>query len=174
MTVSRTSKSLIVILFLVVVLLPLSVVWAIPPVKTVYEHDVPAELIVDCGTFEILASSHYKETTTTYYDNEGNVKVVRAHWAITDGVLYSPQYPGIELPEGPDHVNWTIDPVTGNQRIAGMALHFNVPGYGIVALDAGTALLTETWEVIWERGPHMYFEGQMDVVCTFFEEYQAD
>lgn len=173
MTSSRISKSLIAAMLFVLVVVPLSTVFAVPPIRTEEEFHFPDELIHTCDGFDILAASDYKITRMEFFDRNGDLKVVREHWAVTNGVLYNSLHPEIALPEGPDHVTWTIDPVTGHQRIAGMALHLTVPGHGVVAIDAGTALLTSEWGVLWERGPHMFFEGQMDPVCAYFE-YDGD
>lgn len=168
MLASRKTKVLFVTLILMFILLPLGTVWAFRPDKTVTEFPFIGEPIAECDDFSILADSDYRVTSTRYYDKDGNVTVIREHWAITNGRLYNSEHPDIWLPEGPDHVTFTIDPDTGIQKIAGLALHLNLPGHGIIALDAGTALLNPDWSVIWERGPHMFFEGQMAPVCDYF------
>ena len=76
-------------------------------------------------------------TSTQYFDRDGNLRVTQEHWAITDGLLYNSVHPEIALPEGPDHVLWKIDPDTGVLDLSGLALHLTVPGYGVVAIDAG-------------------------------------
>lgn len=108
----------------------------------------PTITAAECG----LGHSNYKITSTEYYDRDGNVEVIREHWAITNGRLYKSGAPDIWLSEGPDHVLFVIDPVTGISALSGLALHVNIPGYGLVAIDAGRAILNPDWSVIWERG----------------------
>jgi len=167
MTASRVTKLLFVILIVMIVILPMGTVLAIPPAHSVDEFFLEGEVIADCGDFNILADSNYKITSTDYYDKDGNLTVIREHWSITNGHLYNSAHPEISLPEGPDIIMFTIDPETGISAVSGLGLHLNVPGYGIVALDAGRAILNPDFSVIWARGPHMFFEGELEPLCEF-------
>ncbi len=163
----RATRLLFVTLIIMIVMLPLGSALAVQPSKIVEEFFLAGELIAECDDFQALVDSDYKLTTTEYYDKDGNVKRIQIHYDIRNGQLYNSNHPDIKYPEGPDHALFVVDPVTGIIHESGLAFHFNVPGYGVVAIDAGRAILNPDWSVIWERGQHDYFTGDLDALCSF-------
>ena len=166
MFTSRPSKLLYALLIIMIILVPLSAVLAIPPTTTVEEFHLVEEVLADCGDFLVFADTDYKVTTKEFFDNDGNLKEIRVYYSLTNGLVYNSEYPEMYLPEGPDHAMFRIDPGTGIIDESGLALHLNIPGHGIIAIDAGKAILNPDWSIIWERGPHMFFEQELNDLCS--------
>ena len=57
----------------------------------------------------------------------------------------------------------------GMLKIAGTLYNIQVPGEGVVLLDAGVVVFdTETGEVTREAGPHMQLHGDVSRLCSYF------
>jgi hypothetical protein len=57
----------------------------------------------------------------------------------------------------------------GTLKIAGTLYNVQVPGEGVVLLDAGVVIFnTETGELVREAGPHMQFHGDVSGLCSYF------
>ena len=63
--------------------------------------------------------------------------------------------------------NWleTIDPTKDVGVIRGLVFHLNVPGHGIVLIDAGY-IAFQGDEVVRVAGPHQVFEGEFEALCA--------
>jgi hypothetical protein len=122
--------------FALLVAVPVS---AAPPVIVTgtFEVDYPVELDPwPCPGIEIWDHEVGTYRLTSYFDNEGNLLRIQAHYLGVDN-FYNPANPDIVLS---GHFSGTgeIDPNTEElMLIRGAPYHITVPGYGTVLVRAG-------------------------------------
>ncbi len=172
MKASRIAKLLIFNMLVLLTLYPIGSAMAVRPDTTTSEYDVSGEWIAFCDGFEVLANSHQKYVETIYYDKNGEIKNIQVHLSVTDGIVYNSEDPSRWIPEGPDHIRYTIDPVSGLLTQTGLALHVTVPGYGIIGINAGRIILIPEgdiwdWEVVWDKGQNDFLTGDLDALCSY-------
>ena len=138
------------LLALVLTLLVAVPAFAAPPIiesgEYDYHHMSPAFQV--CPGIEVWDHEVGTFHQTTYFDNQGNVRSVKAHFAGIDH-FYNPENPGVVL-SGRYSGSVDIDLATGdfiNGR--GAPVHIVVPGYGTVLIRAG----------FWSRYPQVQVAG---------------
>ncbi len=97
-----------------------------------------------CPGFEVWDHEILTIRITTFFDNDGNVKVIKTH--VTDGVdnFYNPERPDFLL-SGRFGGNAEIDLQTGNWvNVSGVTANVTVPGYGRVFKFTGHWLVYPT------------------------------
>ncbi len=62
--------------------------------------------------------------------------------------------------------NQFVDGTT--QTIVGAVVTINVPGQGVLVLDAGRLVLGAGGVVLFEAGPHEQFSGDLAALCAYF------
>ena len=163
----RIAKWFILIMVVVLSFCAVGVAMADPPVTTTNEFELQDEWIGECDDFTILAAGDHKITERLYYDQGGELTKMQYHYSISNGIVYNSEDPSRYLPEGPDHIRYTVDPESGNLTVSGLALHVTVPGYGRIALNAGRFVLDPDWTILWGAGQDDFYAGELDTLCAY-------
>jgi len=164
---SRIAKWFIYTVLVVLSLYLVGVAMAVPPVTTTDEFVLHGEWIGECDGFTILAYGEHKSIQKLYFDQDSELTKIQVHYSIINGKVYNSEYPSRYLPEGPDHFRFVVDPDSGNLTQSGLALHVQVPGYGVIALNAGRIILDPDWNILWEAGQNDFFTGELDELCAY-------
>ena len=164
---SRIAKWFICTMLVALFLLPVGVAMADPPDTTTDEFVLEDEWIGECDGFTILAAGDHKITERLYYDQDGELTKMQYHYSISNGIVYNSEDPSRYLPEGPDHFRYVIDPDSGNLTQSGLALHVQVPGYGVIGINAGRIILDPDWNILWQAGQNDFFTGELDALCAY-------
>ena len=62
------------------------------------------------------------------------------------------------------------NPASGVSKFSGTLINIQVPGYGTVLADRGTITIdfsTDPWTVLFEAGPHPFFDGGYGPLCAY-------
>ena len=110
-----------------------------------------------CEGFDIIVNFEVTAMITEFYDQNGDLVRVRGSFRGT-GELVNTVTGKTETGSSPSVFFDNFR--TETTSIVGLGLHNNVPGQGIVALDAGRIVIDwATDEVIFEAGPHPDFDA---------------
>lgn len=158
-----------VVVLLILLLAPLSAALANPPESWYWEGSGTDPGLVDCGDFVIDGEWSAWERVRSFSDNDGNVVRVKSHYHFL-GKLTN-RVTGLTIrDEG--YTNVTIDVDANTTRSSGIVWNLNVPGQGVIALDAGTLVFDmDSWDILHEGGPHQVLHGLdvVEVLCTYLE-----
>ena len=155
-TMRRTGRSIIAIAAAVVSLAVAAPASAIPP-QTERFSQSGTSFWASCEGFDIIVNFEFTAMITEFYDQNGDLVRVRG-WFRGTGELVNTVTGKTETGSGPSMFFDNFR--TETTSLVGLQFHNNVPGQGIVALDAGRIVIDwATDEVIFEAGPHPGFEG---------------
>ena len=147
---------------------PFSVASADGPVVEGPIHEEGTIVLADCGAFQVLDVYEVNFTVRRFFDEEGNlVKIVEQVWG-TD--TFTNSVTGKAYPMD-FHNNVVVDFSTTPPRAANMGVVYRliVPGAGAVFLDVGRIVLDRQGNVYFQAGPHQFFDGDLDALCTVLE-----
>jgi hypothetical protein len=152
----RTGRSILAIAAAVASLVVAAPASAIAP-KTERFWESGTSSWASCEGFDIIVNFEFAAMITEFYDQNGDLVRVRG-WSRGTGELVNTVTGKTETGSGPSI--FFDDFRTETTSIVGLQFHNNVPGQGIVALDAGRIVIDwATDEVIFEAGPHPGFDG---------------
>jgi hypothetical protein len=141
---------------------------ATPPTSAT-ESASGAVVLEDLCPFDVISNFSSKVTVRTFYDQAGNA--VRIQTTNSFVATLSDANTGKAVS---DRDHWTtIDHLEGRFAIVGLLFHINIPGHGIVIIDAGKIVFdSETGEIAFEAGPHDFIGGNPDIeaVCGYLAE----
>jgi hypothetical protein len=159
----------VVTVLLMLLLVPFAVALANPPEGWYWEGSGTDPGLIDCGDFIIDGEWSAWERGKTFFDKDGNVVRENIHYHFL-GKLTN-RTTGLTIrDEG--YSNAKIDYVANTQTSSGVIWNLNVPGHGVIALDAGTVVFDmDTWEMLHEGGPHQVLHGLdvVDALCSYLE-----
>ena len=111
---------------------------------------------VSCEGFDIIVNYSVDIVERTFYDNTG--EPIRIQVQIQgEGQLVNTVTGASNTGSGPIMV--IVDLEAGTETTVGLVFHNNVPGEGIVALQAGRVTVDEDGNVLFSAGPQPGFEG---------------
>jgi hypothetical protein len=152
----RKVRTVVAIVVGVVSLAVASSASAIPP-KTERFSQSGTGFWTSCEGFDIIVNFEFTGMITEFYDQNGDLVRVRG-WFHGTGELVNTETGRTETGSSPSMFFDNFR--TETTSVVGLQFHNNVPGQGIVALDAGRIVIDwATDEVIFEAGPHPGFEG---------------
>src|SRR6266540_555577 len=140
---------------------------ATPPTTETF-HDEGSMIDTELCGFAINASFEVDDRITTFYDSAGDpIRVVERVTFL--GTLTNGDKSVV------DNDNWVVvhDLVGGTDIFLGTVFNINVPGEGIVVLDAGRVIFdAETGEILFEGGPHqaLHGEGDFEAICDYLAD----
>ena len=143
---------------------------AVPPLKitppTQQFFGYPA---ADCGTFDILVDFTYEFKIKVYFDNEGNwTKYVERIRVVGNSVWYNSVNPEISFLGGPGENETQVWYPDGRYVITGLSVKIQVPGSGLMILDAGRKIFDlATGEMVFQAGPSDFY-GDTTALCELF------
>ena len=156
------------VLVSLIALFPFSVASADGPVVEGPIHEEGTIVLADCGAFQVLDVYEVNFTVKRFFDEEGNlIKIVEQVWG-TD--TFTNSVTGKAYPMD-FHNNVVVDFSTTPPRAANMGIIYRliVPGAGAVFLDVGRIVLDRQGNVYFQAGPHQFFDGDLDALCTVLE-----
>lgn len=123
--------------------------FAAQPVTTTIQQQF--NNVFDCGTFQVLNSFTLTITRRTFFDEAGNLLRREAHGTglgtisnLATGVSYADRAT----------FNRLFDFQGGTVQEAGIQAHINVPGRGVVILEAGKYVFDlATGDILFKTGP---------------------
>jgi hypothetical protein len=125
-----------------------------PTVETF--HFEGTDPFVSCEGFDIIVNFSVDIVLRTFYDNTG--EPIRMQFQIQgEGELVNTVTGATNTGASPSMV--IVDLEAGTETTVGLVFHNNVPGEGIVALQAGRITVDETGNVLFSAGPQPGFEG---------------
>jgi hypothetical protein len=137
--------------------------WAVTPVK-IAGSTQGNDPIADCGTFEVWDEFTLNFRGAEHYDQDGNlVRVVEHVWGVDR--LYNHDT-GKSLPESSFSQGETVDLVAGQVRVGGIVFRVTVPGSGAVFLDVGRFIIDFDEGLVFLKGRHQFFEGDLEGLCA--------
>lgn len=147
---------------------------AVPPARETASFEITDFPVGSCGAFNILGNAEVTLRTTTFFDGGGNPTLVEVYVERRGNFVNSITGSAVT-----DFGTFTIflDFQRGTQAWIGVVFHVNVPGEGVVALDAGSIVVSldadvgtyfamaETIGVVFEGGPHELFNS-LEPLCA--------
>jgi hypothetical protein len=163
MSIRRISFLTLVLLALMAVAVPAA---AVSPTTETFEY-VDEFVDEESCDFPVEVSFVGGGTERTFYNEDGTVKKVIV--SLSDEGTFTNPETGASV--SGDNA-WTVvidfedgEPTT--ESYFGLVFHFNVPGGGIVLIDAGRVVFdVATGEVIVVSGPHQALEGDFSALCA--------
>jgi hypothetical protein len=142
-------------------LLPVSTAFAASPDTFTFHNE--GSFLIDCGSFQINEAYFQDGKVTDFFDNADNpiqelVKVDENRILTNLATGYTVNSPG--------HFSFTIDVQTGVAQERGLVDRINVPGKGVVVIDAGKIIVDMDGNLTFVAGPHQHFTGGDDVLCA--------
>ena len=156
------------VLALLMAFIPFAVASADGPVIVGPLHFEGTDVLVDCGSFQVLDVYEQTEIFRWFYDQDGNlVKIVGQNWG-TD--TFTNSVTGKAYPMS-FHNNILIDYTPAPRRLANVGVIYRlvVPGAGAVTLDVGRLVYQRGSGLIFEAGPHQIIAGDFDALCAAME-----
>jgi hypothetical protein len=128
---------------------------ATPPTVETF-HEEGTQPFVSCDGFDIVVNFSVDIVERTFYDNTG--EPIRIQIQVQgEGQLVNTVTRASNTGSGPIMV--IVDLEAGTETTVGLVFHNNVPGEGIVALQAGRVTVDEDGNVLFSAGPQPGFEG---------------
>jgi hypothetical protein len=125
-----------------------------PTVETF--HFEGTDPFVSCEGFDIIVNFKVDVVERTFYDNTGEPIRIQIQ-AQGEGELVNTVTGATNTGSGPTMD--IIDLEAGTDTTVGLVFHNNLPGEGIVALQAGRITVDEDGNVLFSAGPQPGFEG---------------
>jgi hypothetical protein len=153
------------ILVSLMALVPYSVAFADGPIIYPSSHYEGADVLAECGSFQVLDVYALNQSEFHWLDGQGNlVKIIIVSWG-TD--TFTNSETGKAYPMD-FHNNSIIDFTTSPRQnaIMGVVYRLVLPGEGAVFLDVGRVVFQRGSGVIFEAGRHQLFDGDFEALCA--------
>ena len=141
------------LLLTVMILLPfmsVSTVFAATPTNFTFHNEGSFE--IDCGSYTLNYYYIQDGRVTDFTDNAGNPTQELAQ--IDGNRILTNEATGYSV-QAPGHWTITADLQTGVVQEIGLVIHLNIPGKGIVALDAGKIIVDADGNFTFLAGPKL-------------------
>jgi hypothetical protein len=160
------------LLLVVLLALPLALAapaLAVPPTTEVVTIEDFSFVDTSLCGFEVTSTENGRFKVTTFFDEEGNpVQSILTNsnlrytsTAETNGKTLLTNYALVVITSFED----------GTRLELGLRNAYQVPGEGVVLLDAGRVIIDlATGDVVFEAGQHQFLEGDSDAFCSFFAD----
>ena len=148
-------------------LVPFSMASADGPVTTTW-HLEGTDVLADCGSFQVLDVYTQDETGKAWLDQDGNlVKFILQNSGID---TFTNSVTGTAYPMS-FHNTYTVDYTATPRRSAVMGVVYRlvVPGAGAVWLDVGRVVFERGAGIVFQAGPHQFFDGDETALCAAME-----
>jgi hypothetical protein len=156
-------RLLTVSLTAVLALLPLSVALASPPViQTFHDQGTQVVPVTPCG-FSVVLDFTEDDRVTTFFDQSGNPVKLQVHVQYYAKVINPAN--GKSVIEN-DSFTIIFNLLTGSAAYSGTEHNVNLPGAGIVLLDAGRVIFDANGNITFERGPKQFLNGDFQAFCS--------
>ncbi len=160
------------------VLLTTTPAFATKPVVTdTFEDTITDAVLATCGTgdaaFDIIENAVVTGIEKTFYDRDGTPVRSQLHFTYA-GTLTNVRT-GESFSDRPDPQLYVFDFADETLTVTGLIFSINVPGEGVVALDAGKIVFdaANDFEILFQSGPHHLitdgFEYDFEQVCAALE-----
>ena len=141
-------------------------VWASQPIRRTFQFTLDDEVLVNCGSFDVLEDSVTTIQQTIFFDQDGRAVRVQLH-SIFSGT-FSNSVTGASVADFPDSQTVVIDLVDGGFANHGLVFRITVPGEGNVLVNAGTVVFDAEGNIT-IHGPHTALEEGFGILCEVVE-----
>jgi hypothetical protein len=117
---------------------------------------------IKCGGFKINEYYLQDGRVTDFYEKDGTPLSELVH--VDQNRILTNLATGFTV-EAPGHFSFTVDLQTGAAQEFGLVDRINIPGQGVVVLDAGKITIDADGNMTFS-GPHQHFTGGDDVLCA--------
>jgi hypothetical protein len=132
------------------------------PETATFNFTVTDNLLQSCDGFDIIENAVIQIKETSFFDKDGNRVRITAHVKYTGTLTNSAT--GTSVTDGPDTIQVIVDVQDGTERWAGIAFSINLPGEGIIVLDAGNIIFHPDGSLT-VHGPHQVLAGD-NYLCS--------
>jgi hypothetical protein len=153
-----------VVLVSLLALVPLSTALADAPARVTL-HEEGTDVLVDCGSFEVLDVYSNDGVASLFYDKEGNLVKIIIEYTGTD--TFTNSVTGKAYPM--DFHNTSIIDFSTTPRsnaLTGVVYRLVVPGAGAVLLDVGRIVFQRGVGIVFQAGPHQLFDADFEALCA--------
>ena len=120
---------------------------------------------ISCGDFDFQDNWYGTVTATYYLNNDGSLNRYHYHGEFFDTLTNLSN--GNSITGRTDGYNFweNVEDTPGLWKHAGLLFHFNVPGKGVVNIDAGYMLMYNG-EITLVKGKHQFNTGDVTALCA--------
>lgn len=148
----------------VVFLMGVQAVRADEPIISEFQTQHVNLIIADCGGgFQIIENSTISFRRMVFFTHEGGLDRIQLHVEFEG--TFTNSVTGYTLTDAPDAFTLFVDLGSGELAFRGLITSIEVPGEGVVVLDAGNIVFGADGEVT-VHGPHEFSEGGVAVLCA--------
>ena len=122
--------------------------------------------IADCGSFSVLDTFELFSTVILFFDDQGHLTRFVEQNDGTDA--FSNSVTGKALKPMHFHNTVLVDRVDRTASTNGIIFRYVIPGAGAILLDVGR-ILTDHGQVVFQAGPHPFFDGDLAGLCAALE-----
>jgi hypothetical protein len=126
-----------------------------PVITNEFDVQVVDNLLLDCGSFDVIENAHITGIEKTFYNRDGDPVRSQLHFRY-DGT-FTNSATGKSFSDRPDPQLYVYDYATDTLAVKGLIVSINVPGQGVVLLDAGNIIFdvsTSPPTLIFESARH--------------------
>ena len=133
-----------------------------PPKFESFHFDLD-EVLVACDGFDVRVAGVEDVRVITFFDDGGNPVSVQIYdfaiATLTNSVT------GVSARfAGQDQI--FVDLLKGTESFVGLVIRINIPGQGVLVVDAGKVTFDADGNVTFEGGPHDFLHGGEAVICA--------
>ena len=121
------------------------------PVITEAELHFDNVILEDCGDFQIIENSTLTRRRIAFFRHGSGPVRVQSHFTYQG--TFTNSVTGYTVTDGPDAHNFFFDVPTGELAVRGLVTSIQVPGAGVVLIDAGNLIFGADGSVT-VNGPH--------------------
>lgn len=123
------------------------------------------EPLADCDGFDLMDDYVIEGKLVVFSDKEGDPVRAQFHLTVTDRFYNSETGKGFF--GGSNGVVAFEDLEDGQMRWGGLQYHLNIPGVGVVLIDAGTVIFDSDGNILFEAGKHQVLvDGDFEEICA--------
>lgn len=138
--------------------------WASRP-EVIPWYDAGTDVLADCGDFYLMDDYVMEGRLVSFFDKEGDPVKGQFHLSVTDR-FYNSETKKAFFGES-NGVFAFGDLEKGQMRWLGLQYHLNIPGVGVVLIDAGTVIFDSDWNIVFEAGKHQVLvDGDFGEICA--------
>lgn len=145
---------------LIMVVLTIAPAFAIQPVTETFEDTITNSVLASCDGFDIIENATTTLRLTTFFNQAGDPSRVQTRFTYQG--TFTNSSTGKSITDAPDPQLYVFDVTTGELTTAGLIISVNVPGEGVVLLDAGKMVFDANGNVTFQSGPHHLYGDQFE------------
>ena len=154
------------IYFFLLILLTVIPANAQQPIVTQITREGTNVLYTHCATFDILETYELTVRRTLFFNQYGFPDRLQANFFYS--AILTNSVTGYSITDAPDASSHMLDLNTGEAFVHGLMFSVEVPGEGVLVLDAGNVVFGADGELT-VNGPHQYLLGGNALLCAVLD-----